>query len=87
MMKIRYSGRYWLAAYAVLFMLFLYLPVLLISVFAFNNSAVPAFPLVGFTTKWFDALAAAGPQGLASSLAAAAAPAEVRDGHPPLVVR
>lgn len=61
MMKIRYSGRYWLAAYAVLFMLFLYLPVLLISVFAFNNSAVPAFPLVGFTTKWFDALAAAGP--------------------------
>ncbi len=53
----RAIGRYWLAAYALLFMLFLYLPVLLISVFAFNNSAVPAFPLAGFTTKWFGTLA------------------------------
>lgn len=56
MTVLRTLGRNWLAVYAALFILFLYLPVLLISVFAFNSSAVPAFPLTGFTTKWFGEL-------------------------------
>ena len=42
--------------YAVFYLLFLYAPILLLPIFAFNDSAVVAFPLSGFTTKWFDGL-------------------------------
>ena len=49
--------RHWLPVYAGLFIVFLYLPVLLVPVFAFNSSAVPSFPLTGLTTKWFESLA------------------------------
>lgn len=44
-------------AYAVLYLLFLYAPVFLLPVFAFNDGTVIAFPLNGFTTKWFADLA------------------------------
>lgn len=46
----------WLPAYAVLFILFLYLPVLLLPLFSLNDSASPRFPLTGFTLKWYAGL-------------------------------
>lgn len=46
-----------LVAYACFYLAFLYLPVLVLPVFSFNNSAFIAFPLTGFTTRWYDALA------------------------------
>jgi len=46
-------GRIWLFFYAVLYLAFLYLPVLFLPLFSFNDSAFIAFPLVGFTTKWY----------------------------------
>lgn len=46
----------WLTVYAVLYMLFLYAPVILLPLFAFNDGTVVAFPLNGFTSKWFDVL-------------------------------
>jgi spermidine/putrescine transport system permease protein len=39
--------------YAVAFLIFLYGPILLLPLFAFNDSTVVAFPLKGFTTQWF----------------------------------
>ena len=45
-----------LAIYAVVYMLFLYAPVILLPMFAFNDATIIAFPLSGFTTKWFDVL-------------------------------
>src|SRR5258706_12186794 len=47
-----------LAIYAVLYLAFLYVPVLLLPLFSFNDSAFIAFPLSGFTTKWYAAMAA-----------------------------
>ncbi|WP_377512160.1 ABC transporter permease [Octadecabacter sp. R77987] len=46
----------WLAIYAVAYMVFLYAPVILLPLFAFNDATVIAFPLSGFTTKWFGVL-------------------------------
>ncbi len=45
--------RYGLGFYAVLYLVFLYAPIVLLPVFAFNDSVVIAFPLSGFTTGWF----------------------------------
>lgn len=45
-----------LRAYAYAYLAFLYLPVLLLPVFAFNDSTIIAFPLQGFTTKAFEQL-------------------------------
>ncbi|EPX80004.1 ABC transporter permease [Litoreibacter arenae] len=47
----------WLRLYAIVYLVFLYLPVLLLPVFSFNDATVIAFPLNGFTTKWFVELA------------------------------
>ncbi|WP_324754616.1 ABC transporter permease [Roseovarius sp. Pro17] len=46
----------WLVVYAVAYMLFLYAPVILLPLFAFNDATVVAFPLSGYTTKWFSLL-------------------------------
>ncbi len=46
----------WLPAYAVLYIAFLYLPVLLLPIFSINTSAVPKFPLSGYTLKWYQEL-------------------------------
>ena len=40
--------------YAIAFLIFLYGPILLLPIFAFNDSTVVAFPLKGFTTQWFQ---------------------------------
>ena len=45
-----------LAVYAILYLVFLYAPIALLPLFAFNDSTIIAFPLQGFTTKWFDEL-------------------------------
>jgi len=50
-------GSSWLTAYAVLFILFLYLPVMLLPIFSVNESATPKFPITGLTTKWYEGLA------------------------------
>ena len=47
----------WLPAYAVLYIVFLYLPVIFLPIFSVNASAVPNFPLSGFTTHWYSQLA------------------------------
>ena len=46
----------WLAFYAVLYLAFLYAPIALLPIFAFNDSTVVAFPLSGFTGRWFAEL-------------------------------
>ncbi len=42
--------------YAILYLIFLYAPILLLPIFAFNASTIIAFPLSGFTTDWFAEL-------------------------------
>ncbi|MBD3765606.1 MAG: ABC transporter permease [Rhodobacterales bacterium] len=39
--------------YALAYLVFLYAPIILLPLFAFNDSRVIAFPLSGFTTAWF----------------------------------
>lgn len=46
----------WLTAYAALYVAFLYLPVLFLPIFSVNTSAVPQFPLTGFTVGWYEEL-------------------------------
>ena len=46
-----------LLIYACSYLAFLYLPVLVLPLFSFNNSAFIAFPLAGFTTRWYAGLA------------------------------
>ncbi|MDO5528455.1 MAG: ABC transporter permease [Paracoccus sp. (in: a-proteobacteria)] len=50
----KFSG---LRAYSILYLLFLYAPILLLPLFAFNDGTVIAFPLRGFTTDWFAQMA------------------------------
>lgn len=47
----------WLPVYAVAYLAFLYLPVLLLPIFSVNDSAVPVFPLNGLTLEWYRTLA------------------------------
>lgn len=44
--------------YAAAYLAFLYAPVLVLPVFSVNNSQFVAFPLSGFTPRWYQALAA-----------------------------
>jgi len=44
-----------LRAWVVLVLLFLFIPILLILVYAFNSSNIESWPLPGLTTKWFGA--------------------------------
>ncbi len=45
-----------LRAYAFAYLAFLYLPVLFLPLFSFNNSHFIAFPLSGFTIRWYSEL-------------------------------
>jgi len=42
-----------LRIYTIGYLLFLYCPILILPIFAFNDSTVVAFRLQGFTTAWF----------------------------------
>ncbi|TIO65989.1 MAG: ABC transporter permease, partial [Mesorhizobium sp.] len=50
------QGGRWLGAYVLVYLVFLYLPVLLIPLFSFNDSIQAAFPLQGFTFEWYKTL-------------------------------
>ncbi|MBK0399174.1 ABC transporter permease [Limibaculum sp. M0105] len=52
----RARGQGWLKGYAIGYLVFLYAPVFLLPIFAFNDSAIIAFPLSGFTTANFQQL-------------------------------
>lgn len=43
-----------LTVFAIAYLLFLYIPVLFLPIFSFNDSIFIAFPLKGFTTKWYE---------------------------------
>ncbi len=45
-----------LRIYAIAYLLFLYAPIILLPLFAFNDATIIAFPLKGFTTQWFGQL-------------------------------
>ena len=47
-----------LSVYAFAYLAFLYVPVLVLPIFSFNDSQFIAFPLSGFTTRWYAGLAA-----------------------------
>lgn len=44
--------------YALAYLAFLYVPVLVLPIFSFNDSQFIAFPLSGFTMRWYEGLAA-----------------------------
>ena len=48
------ATRIGLAVWTALVLLFLWLPLALIMVYAFNKSNVQSWPIPGFTTKWFS---------------------------------
>jgi putative spermidine/putrescine transport system permease protein len=48
------STRVALIAWTTLVILFLWVPLVLIMVYAFNSSNVQSWPIPGFTTKWFS---------------------------------
>ncbi len=43
----------WLKVYALAYLLFLYAPIIILPLFAFNDATIIAFPLTGFSTRWF----------------------------------
>ena len=45
-----------LHSYALLYLAFLYVPVLFLPLFSFNDSIYIAFPMKGFTTKWYASM-------------------------------
>ena len=49
-------GVRWLPVYVAAYLVFLYAPVVLLPIFAFNDSSIVAFPLHGFTFDWFKLL-------------------------------
>jgi putative spermidine/putrescine transport system permease protein len=48
------AARLSLGTWAVLVVLFLWLPLVLICVYAFNSSNIQSWPIAGFSTKWFS---------------------------------
>ena len=48
-------GRTLLSGYFGLLVLFLYAPLVVLLIFAFNDDTTMAFPIRGLTTKWFEA--------------------------------
>jgi spermidine/putrescine transport system permease protein len=48
------NGRRALLAFFVLFLVFLYLPTVMLTIFSFNDSDSVSFPLSGFTTGWYE---------------------------------
>lgn len=51
-----HSAGKWLVFYAIVYLTFLYLPVAVLPIFSFNDSQYVAFPLKGFTLKWYEEL-------------------------------
>lgn len=51
------SGSGWLHGYTVFYLVFIYLPILLLPIFSFNNGIYVAFPMSGFTLHWWAEMA------------------------------
>jgi len=49
-------GPGWLRSYSILYLVFIYLPVFLLPLFSFNDAIYVAFPMKGFTLKWWEEL-------------------------------
>jgi spermidine/putrescine transport system permease protein len=47
------NGRRLMRVFFALVVLFLYAPILILLIFSFNKSPIPAFPLSGFTLRWY----------------------------------
>jgi spermidine/putrescine transport system permease protein len=47
------NGKWVLRAFFALVVVFLYAPIVMLLIFSFNDSALPAFPLSGFTLRWY----------------------------------
>jgi spermidine/putrescine transport system permease protein len=47
------AGKRLLTAFFIAFLIYLYVPTVLLLIFSFNDSTNAAFPLVGFTTSWY----------------------------------
>src|SRR5215813_12920078 len=45
-----------LLIFAMAYLAFLYIPVLLLPLFSFNDNVYVAFPMKGFTLKWYEAM-------------------------------
>jgi len=45
-----------LRIYALIYLVFLFAPIILLPLFAFNSGKIIAFPLQGFSTTWFEEL-------------------------------
>jgi spermidine/putrescine transport system permease protein len=72
------NGRRLMRVFFVLVILFLYAPMAILLVFSFNSSAVPVFPLDGFTLRWYhDFLTNADIQGALETSAIIAAVSSV----------
>lgn len=56
-MNVAVRAPVWLRSYALLLLVFLYVPVFLLPLFSFNNSKIIAFPLQGLTFQWYRDLA------------------------------
>ena len=52
-MALSRRGAWVLRAFFIALIAFLYLPILLLLVFSFNDSLIPSFPLSGFTLRWY----------------------------------
>jgi spermidine/putrescine transport system permease protein len=48
-------GRSVLSTYFVLLLVFLYAPLIVLMVFAFNSGTIPSLPIKSFSTRWFSA--------------------------------
>ena len=53
MKLLRWAGRVAITAYFWAFILFLFAPLVVLVVFAFNQSATPTLPITSFSTRWF----------------------------------
>ena len=47
------NGRRLMRVFFALVIVFLYAPIAILLVFSFNSSAIPVFPLSGFTLRWY----------------------------------
>ena len=52
------SGSGWLRGYTIGYLVFIYLPILLLPLFSFNDGIYVAFPMNGFTLKWWAEMVA-----------------------------
>jgi spermidine/putrescine transport system permease protein len=52
----RWSSVGWLRSYTVAYLIFIYLPVLFLPLFSFNDAIYVAFPMKGFTLRWWEEL-------------------------------